>query len=211
MQSYRKIIPVLFFLIITGVNVKAQDFKAALKAGVSTSQISGDNLGGYNKAGLAAGGMVSLPLSEKFDIALEVLYIEKGSKRDSDPEKGDYQYYRLRLNYFEFPLMLKWNYSKRFTFDAGPTFGVLMKSSEEDEYGEIPTSDIREFNKTEVGIAGGMQVNFASKFSFVARIESSILAVRDHVSGETYRLNKGQYNAVLSFAFQYNFGKGSSQ
>src|SRR5436190_11073592 len=34
----------------------AQNFKAGAFAGISASQVSGDNLGGFNKAGLYAGG-----------------------------------------------------------------------------------------------------------------------------------------------------------
>ena len=201
-----------FLLIISTICLtvsvsSAQQFSAAVKAGVSTSQISGDNLSGYNKAGFMAGALVSLPMSEKFDLAMEIMYIEKGSRRQSDPENGDYEYYRLRLNYIEIPVMLRWNFSKRFTFEAGPAIGFLLKESEEDEYGIINRSPERPFNKTELGVGGGMHVHFARNFSFIARIESSVLAVREHESGETYRFNRGQYNAVLSFALQYNFRK----
>ena len=38
--------------------------------GLSTSQVSGDNLGGFNKAGLLAGAFVNIP----------ILVISKGSK-----------------------------------------------------------------------------------------------------------------------------------
>ena len=36
-----------------------QNFKAGLIAGVSTSQVSGDQLGGFNKLGLKLGGSVN--------------------------------------------------------------------------------------------------------------------------------------------------------
>ena len=185
--------------------LSAQKFKAGVIAGVSATQISGDQLGGYNKAGIVVGGMVSTTLSKKFDFAMEILYFQKGSKKNSNPDKEDYTYYRLRINYFEVPLLLQWKYSKRFTFEVGPTVGALISEKEEDEYGDWPYS--RPFEKFEVGIGGGFKVHFAKKFSFTSRIESSLLPVRKHYSGETYRLNKGQYNAALSFTFQYTFNK----
>lgn len=198
------IIPVLISGLLT-LTASAQRFHAGLIGGIATSQISGDQLGGYNKAGLVAGGMVSTKLSSKFDIAMEILYIQKGSKKNTRPEKEDYTYYRLRLNYFEVPVLIQWKYSKRFTFEIGPTIGALLSENEEDEYGDLPAR--RPFNSYEVGLAGGMKINFAKKFSFTGRIEGSMLPVREHFSGETYRLNKGQYNAVILFGLQYTFRK----
>ena len=194
----------LLFFSLPGF-LHAQSFRAGVLTGVTASQISGDQLGGFDKAGLMAGGVVSLQLSKKFDLAMEILYIQKGSKKNPKPDVGDYSSYLLRLNYFEMPLMLQWHYSKRFTFEGGFTFGALLNEYEEDELGELP--ERRPFDKFELGVAGGMKVNFAQKFSFITRIAGSILAVRDHYSGAEYRLNKGQYNALLLFGVQYTFKK----
>ena len=43
------------FIILISVNVKSQNFNGGLIGGISTSQVSGDNLSGYNKAGLFLG------------------------------------------------------------------------------------------------------------------------------------------------------------
>jgi Outer membrane protein beta-barrel domain len=175
--------------------------------GISATQISGDNLGGFDKAGLVAGGMVSTKISEKFDMAMEITFFQKGSKENSDPEKGDYTSYNLRLNYFEVPVLFQWLYSKRFTFEAGPTFGALLSSKEENELGEIPWDPPRPFDNFELGITGGMRVHFAQNFSSVFRLSSSVLPVRPHQSGQSYRANYGQYNAALFLGLQYTFKK----
>ncbi|MDQ3051737.1 MAG: PorT family protein [Bacteroidota bacterium] len=202
-----KIVTYFIIVFLLPLALPAQQFKAGLIGGVSATQISGDRLAGYHKAGIVAGGVVSVEISRKFDLAMEILYFQKGSRKNSDPENYDFTEYRLRLNYFEVPLLLQWNYTKRFTFEAGPTFGALLSELEEDELGEIPNR--KPFEKFELGIAGGMKVHFAKSLSFTARIESSVLAVRDHISGETYRLNKGQYNAALLFGLQYTFKKNN--
>lgn len=192
---------------LTFVEVNGQGFRAGVIAGLSATQISGDNLGGYDKAGLIAGGMVSTELSRKLDLAMEIIFIQKGSKKNPNPDNGDYSSYFLRLNYFEVPLLLKWKYSKRFTFEVGPTFGYLISVTEENELGEIPYDPPRPFDKFELGITGGMRVHFAQKFSFAFRVSSSVLPVRPHQSGQSYQLNYGQYNAVLMFGLQYTFMK----
>ena len=40
------------FIILISNNVKSQNFKGGLIGGISTSQVSGDNLSGYNKSGI---------------------------------------------------------------------------------------------------------------------------------------------------------------
>lgn len=190
-------------------NVYAQGFKAGLIGGLATTQISGDQLSGFNKAGIVAGGFVSTYLSPKFDVQMEIVYFQKGSRKNADPENQDYTYYRLRLNYFEVPVLLQWKYSKRFVFEAGPTFGALLSTQEEDEYGEFNTTF--PFNKFELGLAGGMNVIIVKGLSFNARYEQSALPVREHVSGQTYRFNQGQYNSAIVFTFRYKFGGGDIQ
>ncbi|MBL0340629.1 MAG: PorT family protein [Bacteroidetes bacterium] len=197
------IILLVVFFSLVGIQVNGQGFKAGIVAGLSTSQISGDQLSGFNKAGILAGGFVSTQLSPKFDMQMEILYIQKGSRKNANPDKEDYTSYLLRLNYFEVPLLVQWKYSKRFILEAGPSIGVLLSTYEEDEYGEFNSSF--PFEKLEFGVMGGLNVMLAKGFSFNTRFERSFIPVRDHVSGQTYRFNKGQYNSALLFSFRYKF------
>lgn len=100
-------------------------------------------------------------------------------------------------------MLIQWKFSKRFIFEAGPTFGALLSTYEEDEFGEV--NEDYPFKKFELGILGGMNIMLVKGFSFNARIESSMLPVRDHASGQTYRLNHGQYNAGIALTFRYKF------
>ena len=194
----------VFILVATPLAyTHAQKFSAGLIAGIAATQLSGDDLGGFDKAGLVAGGMVHTQVSERVYMAMEILYFQKGSRKNADPENADYTSYLCKLNYFEVPILVQYKSLKRFTFEAGPTFGALLSSYEEDEYGEIP--DRREFNSFELGLAGGMKVQFAKDFNFIMRYGQSIMPVRDHVSGETYYFNRGQYNSTVLIAFQYTF------
>ena len=45
------------------ISIHAQNFGGGLILGLSTSQVSGDNLGGFNKGGLLFGGFIDLQLS----------------------------------------------------------------------------------------------------------------------------------------------------
>src|SRR5258706_2393375 len=73
---------------------QAQNFKAGAFAGISTSQVSGDNLAGFNKVGLYAGGFVKNSLGEKWEMQMVKSYIGKGSRpTDIDPAAKPYQNY----------------------------------------------------------------------------------------------------------------------
>ena len=61
-------------------NVKSQNFNGGLIGGISTSQVSGDNLSGYNKAGLFLGLFSETPVSSITNLKMEMNFIQKGSK-----------------------------------------------------------------------------------------------------------------------------------
>ncbi|MFM7055142.1 MAG: outer membrane beta-barrel protein [Bacteroidota bacterium] len=198
---------VLLFFSLLGNSANGQAFHAAIKAGISATQVSGDNLGGYDQFGGVLGGSVGLPIGNKLDLNLDILFVQKGSRKVSDPDNEDYQEYLLRLNYFEFPLFLQYKHSEKIALEAGPIIGVLVSSKEEDELGPFNWNEPRPFDKTEIGAGGGLVFNFAKSWSVVSRFETSILPIRPHQSGQTYQWNRGQYNTVLLFALQYRFNK----
>jgi len=194
---------IVFLLLLIPFFAAAQQFNAGVIGGLGGTQISGDNLSGFDKFGILAGGYVSSVLSEKFDLSGQLLFITKGSKKNQQPDKNDYTTYLLRLRYIELPILFTWKQSKRFFFEAGPTFGYLLESYEEDEYGQDPVS--RPFNKYELGVVGSIIINVKEGFAVNLRYNSSIAPVREHSGGATYRLNQGQYNSGLLIAFQYTF------
>ena len=48
----------IFISLLLSLNILGQSFKANAIAGISTSQVSSDNLGGFNKFGLKLGASV---------------------------------------------------------------------------------------------------------------------------------------------------------
>lgn len=189
--------------------LSAQSFHVSILAGVSTSQVSGDRLGGFDKAGIAAGGEVYRTFGQKWNFGFEILYVQKGSRKPDNSKNGDYTYYRLRLNYIEIPVIVRYLYSNKFSFEAAPSFGRLLFTGEEDESG--PLLYRRPFNNYEFGIGGGFAYHFNKQLALHIRVSSSVVPVRKHQSGQTWYLNRGQYNEVLLFAFRYEFRSKPSE
>src|SRR5687768_12714295 len=94
----------ILIILLNEVNlVSAQSFKGGFNAGFTTSQVSGDNLAGYNKAGLIGGLFVYREISKKFSLRMDFSYVMKGSRKAVHPEIGDFDFYVLKLNYIEVP------------------------------------------------------------------------------------------------------------
>jgi hypothetical protein len=194
----------LFIVLLLFVpNSYAQEFKGGLKGGICASQVSGDDLSGFDKAGLILGGYVARSLSERVALQMEIMYIQKGSRKNARPDKGDYQSYIMRLNYIEIPVLLNWRHKKKWGFEIGPSIGYLFKSYEADEFGVFVNA--RPFNPTEIAINFGLNYYMTENLFVNTRYGNSVLPIRDHVSGATYKLNWGQYNTAISFTLNYQF------
>ena len=90
-----KKISILIFILNLSFLSQAQDFKGGVILGLSTSQLSGDHLEGFNKAGLILGAFTSRVFSEKISGKMELIYIQKGSK---NPDLDTYNNEILHLD-----------------------------------------------------------------------------------------------------------------
>ena len=192
-------------VVIINTSVFSQRFNGGIHAGISATQVSGDEQAGFNKAGIYGGGYVNLYFSKKSSVQLELNFIQKGSRKNPKPDNGDYSKYLCRLNYVEMPLMYKLDIAKWLTFEIGIAAAYLVQSSEEDQNGSV--SPYLQFKKYEISLIGGAYYNFATHFMVNVRYENTfpLLPIRQHASRASYNLNKGQYNSVLVFSLQYQF------
>ncbi|MCB2196883.1 MAG: PorT family protein [Bacteroidetes bacterium] len=185
--------------------VNAQTFGGGVFGGLSASQLDGDKSGGYNKAGVSFGIYTNVHLTKFVDAQLELKYVQKGSKW----EENDVTFYHSKLNYIEMPLFLKYRFLEKFSANIGLALGYLQKSTEnKDGIGDEPADP--PFNEFEFSGLAGVEYEFWKNFYFNVRLNYSILPVRDHPGDQTFFLNRGQYNNVLTFAVYYqiaNFGK----
>ncbi|MDQ3049226.1 MAG: PorT family protein [Bacteroidota bacterium] len=201
------ILTVIFLICINTIDAQKR-FLAGIKGGLSTSQVAGDTYTGFDKVGLIGGGFVRAKLNEKWTTQFEIIYIQKGSKHNSNPEVGDFDFYLLRLNYIEVPVLFQYH-QKKFTFEAGPGFGYLQKVEEFDEFGVYISR--QPFINTEISFNFGISYNLFNNFDVTWRYTNSLNALRRHVSGARRWYNPGQQNNVLSFTLSYHFGKANAE
>jgi hypothetical protein len=202
----KKII-VSIFLVFGTIFCKAQFFYGGVRAGLNGSQVSGDQLSGFDKFGLHGGLYAGVNLNQKSRLQIEMLYVQKGSRQNAKPDKGIDRSYLLRLNYIELPLIFIWRGNSYFEIEGGLSYGALMSNTdvERDENG--PMHGMSPFKKYEISVQLGFNYLLNENLRVNFRLNNSILPVREHTGGATYRLNRGQYNTVLMLGMSYLIGK----
>lgn len=198
-----------FLLIVFTEITSAQNkFKAGLIAGLSASQVHGDTYWGFHKAGIAAGAYIKSNINEKWDAKFEIMYIQKGSRKNPDPANNDYVLYFLKLDYIEVPLMLRWHY-KNFVFEGGAAYAVLINDYEENQFG--PVNNLVPLEKSDISTLYGFNYSINDHFSTGIRNINSMFPVRKFDIPIYYPnriqnlFNKGMYNNVLITTIQYQF------
>ena len=194
-----KAILILFFCFIT-TNMQAQNFNGGIILGLSTSQVSGDKLGGFNKAGILAGGFANTHLLSFLSLQMEITYIQKGS---NNPSMNENLIPDISLSYISVPIFLKYHQNSNIQIESGLETAVLLSSQDNDFYGTVPKDQSIEFNKYDLSALIGIYYKLSEKITLNSRLSNSILPIREHASGVTFQSNKGQYNSVLSFALHY--------
>jgi hypothetical protein len=190
------------FFGLTFSNAFSQNFNAFISAGITTSQVSGDALSGFDKAGFNVGAGVALSTSRKIQISFEPSYLQKGSRKPSKLDKGDPSFYLLRLNYIELPVLISYRLTQSFKLQLGPSIGWLEKSTEEDENGVLEGEP---FNAIDLSISGGIAYQLSNNWQLVLRNIQSVSPVREFGGRALPFFKGGQYNTVIAFILQYYF------
>ena len=203
----RRFTYIMLFLFSTGYGF-SQQFEGGIMGGLTASQIDGDSYSGYNKVGIQAGAWVQRLFTYTIAGQMELRYVQKGSLHTNKP--GDPTYYKAALHYIDIPIMAQYIYNEKVVFELGIGPEFLVSSKESDAHGELPEREPY-FHTFTMSAIAGIGYTFWDILTFSARFNYSILAIRDHPSGQSYLLNQGQYNNVLSFAVYYKISGNKSR
>ncbi len=203
MNLYR-VLTLLFFCGILTYSANAQNFGGGILLGLSTSQVSGDDLGGFNKAGLLVGIFANKSITSLLNFQMEMTYIQKGSHNPkmTKDDKED-----ISSSYFEMPFLLQYHQSEVLKIEGGVLGGYLIDGYYNDLYGRMPNKT-NPFINYDIGLLLGLDYKFSKNISLNTRISNSIFPIGSEDYNHPIYYNssrKGKYNAVLSFALHYNF------
>lgn len=181
----------------------AQKFEGGVVLGLVGSQVAGDQLSGYKKAGLNAGGWINLPIGEKSKLQMELTYIQKGSRDNPDYEKEKFDSYLMRLGYVQLPVIYLYQYNNFLGFEAGLGMNFLIHSNEKiDGYKEPIESP---FKRTNLCFTGGMSFRITNLIRVSLRTDNSLFSIRKNKkTGDVWRFwDHGQFSDALLLSAYY--------
>ena len=204
----KKKFAILIFCGFLALSIQAQNFGGGVILGLSTSQVGGDDLGGFNKAGLLIGVFANKSISEMLSFQMEMTYIQKGS---DNPKMNDPDQPKvipdISSSYIEVPLLLQYYQNNNLKIEGGAQLAYLINGYYNNENGKIPIYYVNPFIKYDFGLLIGMDYTFSNRLSLNTRLSNSILPIgtEDYDGVKAYSSSrKGKYNSVLSFAIHYN-------
>ena len=203
-------IAIVFYFSFVALSIQAQNFGGGIILGATSTQVGGDNLAGFDKAGLLIGIFANKSISDFLILQMEMNYIQKGS---NNADMNDYQHKNvgvadISLSYIELPLLLKYNQSNKSQIELGIQTGYLINGYYNDIYGKIEYNNTPPFSKYDIGLMLGFNYKISKNMNLNTRLSNSILPIgaEDYNHPELFNSSiKGKYNSVLSFALYYNF------
>jgi hypothetical protein len=200
---------IILSLILT--NLYGQAFNGGIRAGLTASEVSGDNLAGPTKLGWFASAFTSLQISEHTDLMLEIMYIQKGS-RSVPSERNNFYDYKFYLQYVEIPVLFQTDISRythnsvmdKISVNFGLSVSVLVDNLELlDGSTSFSPNERNNFHAAELNLLLGFSIPLSSAIDFRMGYSNGLTPIRPHSSGGKTWYNRGQYNSVWSFGVAY--------
>lgn len=198
-------------------SVTAQEIKFGAKVGLNISTLTGDVEDAESLIGLHLGGFTEIKLSEKFAFQPELLYSMQGAKNENSESEvigaNTYTYTeenKIKLDYLNVPLLMKYFATKELFIEAGPQIGFLM--SAKNEYKETETyigvtetfseeRDIKEnFKSFDFGFNFGLGYEFTQNIFASARYNVGLSDIND-MEGSDVKIQNG----IFQFSVGYKF------
>ena len=131
----------------------------------------------------------------------ELKFIMKGAAKPLS--NNDQSIYRLTLEYFELPVLVTLNTSKKIKFESGLAIAYLSKvlSTIDFGYGNEDLSVV--FRKTDISWIAGIYYILNEKFSVNMKFSYSLRPVSHFPGNLTVWGTYGQYNNMLDLSLYY--------
>ena len=195
-------------------SVQAQRIHAYVTSGVALSQIEGDELKGFRKAGFTGGigALASISESNRWGISTEVLFTQRGAyNRSVNPYRAD-----IQLNYIDIPLLF--HYQDPYggmLFGAGITYGRLVVQPSGDilynPNSMVPDTSDMTFLKNDLCATLDFRFTVWKGLQMNLRWQYSIMAIKRQWHFDIYRQGRWLahdndcYNNVISLRLIYQF------
>lgn len=212
------LLPIAFCLLLSHWSYgQEQRFGAALIAGVTASQIDGDQSAGFNKLGLQGGLRGIARLGQRTDASVEILYTQRGAKSRFVKDRFDPYTFSIRLDYIEVPV--QWHYKDwlvkgedgdpdwyRAAFNIGLSYARYMgKGPSKGEVNGLDIVALDYLRKNDVAFVVGANVLTSPHFGFTFRYMRSLFPMYDPRDHDPAPYRSSLISHALHFQTYYLF------
>lgn len=211
MKKYILILSILIGFLLN--NVHGQIFKAQIIGGINATQVDGDEVYGFHKAGgnLGLGVMFPIVKNKRLLVSLETIYNQKGASEKKsviDTFSGNYKY-RLFLDYVEAPVMIHYEDKGGWTFGLGFSWGRLvgLKEYENGVRVDSATTTSTVYAHSDWNFLADLRFRIYKQLKFNFRYAYSIVPIRERYYSKSSAFVtphwRSQYNSMLTFRLIY--------
>jgi len=184
------ILTVMAFL--TFISANSQDFAFGIKGGVNVASVGGNSYAGIgglssfgSKVSFHIGGLVEIPISEKLAVQPELLYSSQGSNWAFNSSGN-----KLKLDYLNLPVMVKYYIIEGLNAEAGPVAGFLLSTNANKE----------DFNSLDIAVGVGASYKIGDNLFVGLRYNKGIMNInKDSDLNGTNQNNVFQISAGYAF------------
>ncbi len=195
-----------------------REIKGILIGGVNLTQVDGDQVYGFHKAGINAGFGGMLPLGHRFSLSVEVLYDEKGAFQkipNSTADSGkQLPYYSLKWNYLTAPIMVHFEDRSTWTFGLGFSWGRMISFKEKEWNVDKPWTrpdTITYKTKNDFSVIADIRFRVWKHLKFNIRYSYSMAKIRSRYynpqPGSIDPWTRNQFNNTITIRLLYYFNE----
>jgi hypothetical protein len=184
------------------------NFKGGIEGGIMGTQVDGDTLGGYDKAGLRVGGFIEREITKDIGMQFGILYVQKGAKGEKNPDKLS-SYYESNLHYIDMPITGRYYHTSGIIGEAGIAFGYLFQQKEMgyDAFAVYREDDDPGFNKFELSWHLGLAYRILANTVVHTQFSYSMKRIRGKYDSQIPGIYAGQFNNTLMLGLQIYLGR----
>ena len=202
----------VILFVLGGLLSKAQEsttkrFNLGYFIGPSSSQMSGDGLGGFDKFGGTAGLSLRANISDRSDLLLGMGFISKGSRAPLDTLTRNV--FAYRLNYIQIPVTWQLHWNEKINVHLSPYAAFLVHQSIMSNKMTYSMRDSGQpaFNDWDFGINAGIGFVLSGNTSIVFEFGQSVVPIRPNPSqaNQFSYYERGNYNSTVSLMLLHYF------
>ncbi len=200
----------LFLMVVLmGITISSNaQTKFGVKAALNISNFSGDDFDDLDsRTAPAFGVFAQIGINDKLTFQPELLYSMQGAK-SSYSESGYESEDKIKVDYLQIPLLMKYYVIEGLSINAGPQIGFLLSAKDDWEYNyggesEEGEEDIKDYFKSmDLALALGLGYELESGLGFDFRYN---LGLSNVVEEDEMGMDAEGTSSVIQFAVSFTF------